>query len=92
MALDRTDRPSPYPPARIFPNHPQPPVPTTIDPYVTLYAIGAVTPIVPDEPGVEMQHDTTVYWVKLGDQSVRLVASLIYLRYSCSLHLRFSHD
>ena len=30
---------------------------------------------VPDEPGAEMQHDTTVYQVKLGDQTVRLVAT-----------------
>jgi len=37
---------------------------------------------VPDEPGVEMQHDTTVYQVKLGDQSARLVASLIYRKIS----------
>ena len=44
---------------------------------------------VPDEPGVEMQHDTTVYWVKLAEQSVRLVASLIYLRYSKRRYLQF---
>jgi transposase len=44
---------------------------------------------VPDEPGVEMQHDTTVYWVKLADPSVRLVASLIYLRYSKRRYLQF---
>jgi len=45
---------------------------------------------VPDEPGVEMQHDTTVYQMKLGDQSARLVASLIYLRYSKRRYLQFS--
>jgi transposase len=44
---------------------------------------------VPDEPGVEMQHDTTVYWVKLGEQSVPLVASLMYLRYSKRRYLQF---
>ncbi len=44
---------------------------------------------VPDEPGVEMQHDTTVYGMKLGEQFVRLVASLIYLRYSKRRYLRF---
>ena len=44
---------------------------------------------VPDEPGVEMQHDTTLYWVKLAEQSVRLVASLIYLRYSKRRYLQF---
>jgi transposase len=44
---------------------------------------------VPDEPGAEMQHDTTVYRVALGDQTVRLVASLIYLRYSKRRYLKF---
>jgi hypothetical protein len=44
---------------------------------------------VPDEPGVEMQHDTTVYWVKLPDQPTRVVASLLYLRYSKRRYLRF---
>ena len=35
---------------------------------------------VPDEPGVEMQHDTTVYRVKLADKPVRaVIASLLYL-------------
>ena len=37
---------------------------------------------VPDEAGAEMQHDTTVYRVKLGEQWTKLIASLIYLRYS----------
>jgi transposase len=44
---------------------------------------------VPDEPGAEMQHDTTVYQVKLGDQTVRLVATLLYLRYSKRRYLKF---
>ena len=44
---------------------------------------------VPDEPGVEMQHDTTVYQVKLAGQLVRLVASLLYLRYSKRRYLKF---
>lgn len=44
---------------------------------------------VPDEPGVEMQHDTTVYAMNLGEVSVRLVASLIYLRYSKRRYLQF---
>ena len=44
---------------------------------------------VPDEPGAEMQHDTTVYRVKLGDESVRLVATILYLRYSKRRYLRF---
>ena len=44
---------------------------------------------VPDEPGLEMQHDTTVYRIVLGGQPVRLVASLIYLRYSKRRYLKF---
>lgn len=44
---------------------------------------------VPDEPGAEMQHDTTVYRVKLGVQRVKLIASLLYLRYSKRRYLKF---
>ena len=44
---------------------------------------------VPDEPGAEMQHDTTVYRIPLGDQKVTLVASLLYLRYSKRRYLKF---
>lgn len=43
----------------------------------------------PDEPGAEMQHDTTVYKVKLGEKRVRVVASLIYMRYSKIRYLKF---
>jgi transposase len=44
---------------------------------------------VPDEPGAEMQHDTSVYQVELAGRRVKLVASLIYLRYSKRRYLRF---
>jgi hypothetical protein len=44
---------------------------------------------VPDEPGAEMQHDTTVYQVKLANQRTKLIASLIYLRYSKRRYLKF---
>jgi transposase len=44
---------------------------------------------VPDEPGLEMQHDTTLYRIPLGEQRVRLVASLMYLRYSKRRYLQF---
>jgi len=44
---------------------------------------------VADEPGAEMQHDTTVYQVKLAQRRTRLVASLIYLRYSKRRYLKF---
>jgi transposase len=44
---------------------------------------------VPDEPGVEMQHDTTLYRVKVAGQLIRLIASLLYLRYSKRRYLKF---
>ena len=44
---------------------------------------------VPDEPGAEMQHDTSPYQVELAGRRVRLIASLIYLRYSKRRYLRF---
>jgi len=43
---------------------------------------------VPDTPGEEMQHDTTIYTVKLADRPVRLVASVLYLRYSKRRYLK----
>jgi transposase len=44
---------------------------------------------VPDEPGLEMQHDTTVYSIALGAQRGPIVASLLYLRYSKRRYLKF---
>jgi hypothetical protein len=44
---------------------------------------------VPDEPGTEMQHDTTVYRVKFADRPARVIASLLYLRYSKRRYLKF---
>jgi len=44
---------------------------------------------VPDEPGAEMQHDTSPYSVPLAGRPVKLVASLIYLRYSKRRYLKF---
>ena len=44
---------------------------------------------VPDEPGAEMQHDTSVYQVRLGGQRLRVLASLLYLRYSKRRYLKF---
>jgi hypothetical protein len=44
---------------------------------------------VPDEPGAEMQHDTTVYTINLDGKPTRLVASLLYLRYSKRRYLKF---
>ena len=44
---------------------------------------------VPDEPGLEMQHDTTVYQVPLAGVRTRVIASLLYLRYSKRRYLKF---
>lgn len=44
---------------------------------------------VPDEPGAEMQHDTTVYQLKLSGRPTRVIASLLYLRYSKRRYLKF---
>jgi len=44
---------------------------------------------VPDVPGEEMQHDTTVHHVKLGDKKCRLTTSLLYYRYSKARYLKF---
>jgi transposase len=44
---------------------------------------------VPDEPGAEFQHDTSVYQIKLAEIPNRLIASLMYLRYSKRRYLRF---
>ena len=44
---------------------------------------------VPDEPGAEMQHDTSPYQVPLLGQPTRVIASLLYLRYSKRRYLKF---
>lgn len=46
---------------------------------------------VPDEPGAEMQHDTSDYKMKFADNQakVKIIASLIYLRYSKLRYLKF---
>lgn len=43
----------------------------------------------PDQPGAEMQHDTTVYTVFFGTIRVKVVASIIYMRYSKKRYLKF---
>ncbi len=43
----------------------------------------------PDEPGVEMQHDTSPYTVKFGTNRVKIVSSIIYMRYSKMRYLKF---
>lgn len=44
---------------------------------------------VPDEPGAEKQHDTTVYRIRIAGQLIRIIASLLYLRYSKRRYLKF---
>jgi transposase len=44
---------------------------------------------VPDEPGAEMQHDTSPFTVPLGGVPTKLQASLLYLRYSKRRYLQF---
>jgi len=44
---------------------------------------------VPDEPGAEMQHDTSPYMIQLGERPARVIASLLYLRYSKRRYLKF---
>src|SRR5437016_8087041 len=44
---------------------------------------------VPDEPGAEMQHDTSTYRIRPGDRLTLVIASLLYLRYSKRRYLQF---
>lgn len=44
---------------------------------------------VEDEPGAEMQHDTSPYGLKIADQLTRVVGSLLYFRYSKIRYLKF---
>ena len=43
----------------------------------------------PDEPGAEMQHDTSLYTLKIGSSRVKVVGSIIYMRYSKMRYLKF---
>ena len=44
---------------------------------------------VPDQPGAEMQHDTSPYHIKLSGKRTKVIASLMYLRYSKRRYLKF---
>ena len=44
---------------------------------------------VPDEPGAEMQHDTSPFTLLVGSVRLRVQASLLYLRYSKRRYLQF---
>lgn len=47
---------------------------------------------VPDEPGAEMQHDTSPYTIKIGGVSTKVVGSQLYFRYSKPYYLKFSRS
>ena len=44
---------------------------------------------VPDEPGAEMQHDTSPYRIRFADKTVLVQGSLLYFRYSKIRYLKF---
>lgn len=44
---------------------------------------------VADVPGEEMQHDTTVYQIKIGDKKTKVVCSGLYFRYSKLRYIKF---
>jgi transposase len=44
---------------------------------------------VPDEPGAEMQHDTSPYKIKIDNQMTNVVGSSLYLRYSKRRFIKF---
>jgi transposase len=43
----------------------------------------------PDQPGVEMQHDTSPYRIQLAGKTVRVQGSLLYFRFSKVRYLKF---
>ncbi len=47
---------------------------------------------VADEPGAEMQHDTSPYRIKFKDKQVLVQGSLLYFRYSKIRYLKFYPD
>jgi len=42
-----------------------------------------------DVPGEEMQHDTSDYKLMIGDKKIKVIASVIYFRYSKMKYLKF---
>jgi transposase len=44
---------------------------------------------VPDRPGEEMQHDTSIYKLKVGETTRRVVGSILYFRYCKLRYLKF---
>jgi len=44
---------------------------------------------VPDEPGAEMQHDTSDYTIIIGGRRAHVIGSIIYFRYAKMRYLKF---
>jgi transposase len=44
---------------------------------------------VEEEPGAEIQHDTSSYRIEIGNQQIRLIGSVLYFRYSKIRYLKF---
>lgn len=44
---------------------------------------------VADQPGAEMQHDSSPYRLKIGNQHLKVIGSLLYFRYSKIRYLKF---
>lgn len=45
----------------------------------------------PDIPGEEMQHDTSVYYIKIGDRKIKIICSGLYFRYCKMRYIKFYH-
>ena len=43
----------------------------------------------PDIPGEEMQHDTSDYYIKIGEKKQKVICSGLYLRYSKMRYVKF---
>lgn len=67
---------------------------STLTRLISRYGIGVKPPqrhqSYPDLPGVEMQHDTSVYTVDLGGKKRKVVCSGLYYRYSKMRYVKFS--
>jgi transposase len=44
---------------------------------------------VPDEPGAEMQQDTSPYTLPIGGKNIKVIGSILYFRYSKMRYLKF---
>jgi transposase len=57
------------------------------------YGIGITEPQrsqrVPDQPGEEMQHDTSEHWLEINGKKIKLICSGLYLRYSKMRYIKY---